>query len=57
MHEMIKKHCALDYGSYRNSQQQRLRQVWAYSQTHQSLCCLHTQSMDVDEISYQNLDL
>ena len=26
-------------------------------QTHQSLCCLHTQSMDIDEDSDQNIDL
>ena len=31
--------------------------VCAYAQTRQSICCLHTQSMDVDEEPYQTLDL
>ena len=46
-----------DHDSYGNSKQGRLRRVCYYAQTRQSLGRLHTQSMDVDEDSDQNLDL
>ena len=36
-------------------QQQRLRQACPNMKTHQSLPCLHTQSLDVDEDSDQNV--
>ena len=38
-----------DFGTYRISEQRRLRRVCAYVQTRQSLRCLYTQSMDADE--------
>ena len=47
---------ARDFGTYRFTEQRRLWWVCAYAQTRHSLPCLHTQSMDVDEGSGQNLD-
>ena len=38
-------------------QQQRLRRACVYAQTHQSLYCSQTQSMDASEGVDQNLDL
>ena len=46
-----------DFGTYRISEQRRLRRVCTYAQTRQSLRCSHTQSMDADESSDQTLDL
>ena len=48
---------AEDFVPYHTVKQRRLRQVCAYTKTHQSLPCYHTQSMDVDEDSDQSLDL
>ena len=39
------------------NKQRMLRGICANVQTGQSLCCSHTQYMDVDEGSDQNLDL
>ena len=47
---MIKKK---DFGIYRIIQQAGLRQVCTNAQTSQSFPCLHTQSMDIDEVSGQ----
>ena len=38
-------------------EERRLRLACANVQAHQSICCSHTQSMDVDEDSEQNVDL
>ena len=50
---------ARDFCTYRIDEQRRLWRVcaYAYAQTHQSLRCSHTQSMDVDEGSDQSLDI
>ena len=48
---------ARDFGIYITSEHRRHRRVCAYAQTRQSLRCSHTQSMDIDEGSVQNLDL
>ena len=37
-------------------EQRRARKACTYAQTHQSIICLHTQSMDVKEESGVNLD-
>ena len=37
------------YPTFRNSEQQKLKQVCAYAQTCQSIRCSHTQRMDEDE--------
>ena len=46
-----------DYGTNRFSDHRRLRRVCAYTHTHNSLCCSHTQSVDVDEGSYKNIGI
>ena len=38
-------------------EQLRLRRVCALAQTRQSLCCSHTQSIDVDVYSDQDLEI
>ena len=38
-----------DYGTYHIGDQRRLRQACASAQSRQSLCCLHTWSIEVDE--------
>ena len=44
-----------DFSSYHIVEHWRLRQAWADVQTRQSFCCSHTQSMDVNEESDQNV--
>ena len=46
----------MNFGTFRLSEQRRLRQVCAYAQTRQCLCCSHTQGMDVDEDLDQTLE-
>ena len=48
---------AQDFGIYRIGEQLRFRRGCAYAQTRQSIRCSHTQTIDVDEGSDQNLDL
>ena len=44
-HEVSGTNCIIEHWS--------LKQAYAIAQTQQSLCCWHTQSMDVDEDSDQ----
>ena len=46
-----------DYGTYHIGDQQRLRRVCASVQSRQSLRCLHTWSMEVDEGCDQKSDI
>ena len=39
---------AREFGTYSVGERWRFRSVCTYTQTHQSLCCFHTQSIDVD---------
>ena len=45
-----------EYGTYYILSNKRLKQACTNVQTPQSLRCLHTQSIDVDKVSDQNLD-
>ena len=47
---IIRHLSARDFGTYRISEQHRLRRVCAYAQTYQSLRCSHTQSKDIDVV-------
>ena len=44
-----------DYGTYHIGDQQRLRRACTSAQSHQSLRCSHTWSMEVDEVSDQKI--
>ena len=48
---------SLDYGTYHIGDQRRLRRACASAQSHQSLRCSHTWSMEVDEGSDQKSDI
>ena len=39
----------MEFRYYRIIEQQKHRRVCAYAQTHQSIFCSHTQTMEVDE--------
>ena len=55
------QHCigasSWDYGTYHPGDKQRLRQACTSAQSHQSLRCSPTWSMEVDERSDQNSDI
>ena len=46
-----------DFGTYRTSEQRRLRRAYPYAQACQRFCFSLTQSIEVDEASDKNLDL
>ena len=52
----IKWASSWDYGTYHIGNQQRRRRACAFAQSRQSLSCLHTWSMEVDERSDQKSD-
>ena len=53
----IIKASSWDYGTYHTGNQQRLRRACTSAQSRQSLRCVHTWSMEVDEGSDQKSDI
>ena len=56
-HFIITWSSSWDYGTYHIGDQRRLRRACPAAQSRQSLCCLHTWSMEVDEGSDRKSDI